>query len=205
MSDGNLSYIEHLQKCYNQLRRSRLVKQAPIVSDDSLQHFTRILNSALPRVGVAEEALLDKCIKTQYFWNQRGYIRGLHPARNNKNLRKDARCFVLLTIGLEIVREFELEKVVHLTWNKDTREYMVESLIDPNNPPDPETFRAEQREARAERMSGRRRTPAVTEPTATEPTATESAATESAVTEAAQVETPTEESPKAWGDSSAPQ
>jgi len=191
MADVNLSYIEHLQKCYNLLRRSRLVKQAPVVSDDSLQHFLRILNSALPRKGVLEEECIDKCIKTQYFWNQRGFIRSLHPNRTNKNARKDARCFVLLTIGLEIVQEFELDKVVHLTWNKDTHQYTIESLIDPNNIPDPVTFRSERAEARNERNTRRKRVPVVLTP------------------EAAQIEQNSSEVETvvmgAWGDSTKPQ
>jgi len=198
MADANLSYIEHLQKCYNLLRRSRLVKQAPLVNDDSLQHFLRILNSALPRAGVAEEDLLDRCIKTQYFWNQRGFIRGLHPTRTNKNVRKDARCFVLLTIGLEIVQEFELEKVVHLTWNKDTRQYTIESLLDPNNLPDPETFRAERETSRNERKNRGRRAPVVAthEAAEIEPNSSEVIETTGEITV---VET------GAWGDSSTPQ
>jgi len=181
---GNDSYFEHLQKCYNQLRRSRLVKQSPVVSDDSLQHFARILNSALPRAGVAEEELVDRFVKAQYFWNPRGYIRGLHPNRDNKNMRKDARCCVLLTIGLEIVREFELERVVHLNWNKDTREYEVVSLIDAANPPDPKTFHAEQRAARAERNNNRKRRP-----------------TDEAVPEADTPEPEETNEKKSWGDS----
>jgi hypothetical protein len=180
-----MAYIEHLQKCYNQLRRSRLVKQSPVVNDDSLQHFERILNSALPHIGNVEEELVDRTVKTMYFWNQRGYIRSLHPARSNKNMRKDARCFVLLTIGLEIVREFDLERVIRLNWNKDTHAYEAVSLIDPANPPDPETFRAEQREARNER-NNRRRKPADAEGEATP--------------EVAEPEVPAAESSGAWAD-----
>jgi len=205
MSDGNESYIEHLQKCYNQLRRSRLVKQAPVVNDDSLQHFARILNSALPQKGIVEQEVIDRCIKTQYFWNQRGFIRSLHPTRSSKNMRKDARCFVLLTIGLEIVREFELEKVIHLTWNKTTQQYELESIIDPQNPPDPETFRAQRLEERNERMKGGRRHQTPTETSET-PTETSETHTE---TPATPTQTPTETTTvsksTAWGDSSAPQ
>lgn len=189
---GNDSYFEHLQKCYSKLRRCRLVKQSPVVTDDSLQHFAAILNEALPRAGVVEEELVDHCVKAQYFWNPRGYIRGLHPNNKDKNnMRKDARCFVLLTIGLEIVREFELERVIRLSWNKDNHEYEAVSLIDPANPPDAKTFHAEQRAARAERNGGRKRRDQNSEAAAPEPNTPEP------------VENDNSTQQKSWGDSSA--
>lgn len=192
-SQGNDSYIEHLQKCYNQLRRSRLVKQSPVVNDESLQHFARILNSALPRQGNVEEELLNRCVKQQYFWNQRGFIRGLHPNKPHNNSRKDMRCLTLLTIGLEIVREFELDKVIRLNWNKDNNEYEAVSLIDSANPPDVETFRREQiaaRNARNTRRPKQRNDEQPTEQPA-DVTVSENVATENA-------NTPPKR--KAWGD-----
>lgn len=208
-TEGNDSYIEHLQKCYNQLRRSRLVKQSPVVNDDSLQHFAGILNSALPRYGNVEEQLLNRCVKQQYFWNQRGFIRSLHPNKTNNNSRKDMRCLMLLTIGLEIVREFDLDKVIHLNWNKDTNEYEAVSLIDPANPPDPETFRREQNEARNARNARRpKRTDVRPGP---QPTSNSVVAPETPVVSNTVVETPvvsvtekpvtnTASKKKTWGD-----
>jgi len=192
-SQGNDSYIDHLQKCYNQLRRSRLVKQSPVVNDESLQHFARILNSALPRDGVAEEELLNRCIKQQYYWNQRGFMRALHPNKPHNNSRKDMRCLVLLTIGLEIVREFELDKVIHLNWNKDNAQYEAVSLIDPANPPDVETFRRDQIAARKARNTRRPKHSNDEQPTE-----------QSTDQESTPVETSANEDvtpkPKTWGD-----
>lgn len=201
-SQGNDSYIEHLQKCYNQLRRSRLVKQSPVVNDESLQHFARILNSALPRQGNVEEELLNRCVKQQYFWNQRGFIRGLHPNKPHKNSHKDMRCLTLLTIGLEIVREFELDKVIHLNWNKDNNEYEAVSLIDPANPPDVETFRRDQiaaRNARNTRRPKQRNDEQPTEQTTNDVTVSETVATETPATLSTEnVNTPPKR--KTWGD-----
>jgi hypothetical protein len=202
-SQGNDSYIDHLQKCYNQLRRSRLVKQSPVVNDDSLQHFARTLNSALPRVNNVEEELLNRCVKQQYYWNQRGFIRSLHPNIKSNNSRRDMRCLVLLTIGLEIVREFELDKVIHLNWNKDNMEYEAISLIDPANPPDVETFRREQIAARNARNMRRPRHRNNEQPATETPVETSVVET---VTVTATSETPVDKnvntSPKrkTWGD-----
>lgn len=141
--DEENSYIARLQSCYNKLRKSRLVKNCPTVLDDeALEHFTGILNSALP--VTPEERSVEQAVKLMYFWNPYGFVRGLHKSGRGNNSRRDARCMILLTIGLEIVKEFGLSKVIHLKWNKETHEYELNLLLDPENPPDPETFRKEQ-------------------------------------------------------------
>ena len=126
MSDEQ-SLIPRLQRAYRQLRKSRLVKKTdPRQTDEeALQHFVSILNSALPRAGNPAEQAVDEAVKMQYFDNPHGFIRSLHRKKSGKNPRKEVRCLVLLTIGLEIVREFELEKVVHLHWNNEAREYNI--------------------------------------------------------------------------------
>jgi hypothetical protein len=137
MSEEEQSLIPRLQRAYRQLRKSRLVKKTdPRQTDDeALEHFVSILNAALPRPGDPAEELADKVIKLQYFSNPRGFIRGLHRKNAPKNARQDARCLVLLTIGLEIVREFELEKVIHLHWNDEAREYDIEVLSNSHTSP----------------------------------------------------------------------
>ena len=124
------SLIPRLQRAYRQLRKSRLVKKTnPRQTDDeALEHFVSILNAALPRAGDPAEELGDKLIKLAYFSNPHGFVRGLRRKNPGKNARKDARCLILLTIGLEIVREFELEKVIHLNWNNEAREYDIEAI-----------------------------------------------------------------------------
>jgi hypothetical protein len=136
MNEDEQSLIPRLQRAYRQLRKSRLVKKTdPRQTDDeALEHFVSILNAALPRPGDPAEELADKLIKLQYFSNPRGYIRGLHRKNTEKNARKDARCLILLTIGLEIVREFELEKVIHLHWNNEAREYDIEATVGNTRP-----------------------------------------------------------------------
>lgn len=126
MSDEQ-SLIPRLQRAYRQLRKSRLVKKTdPRQTDEeALQHFLSVLNSALPRAGNPAEQAVDEVIKMQYFDNPHGFIRSLHRKKSGKNPRKEVRCLILLTIGLEIVREFELEKVVHLHWNNEAREYNI--------------------------------------------------------------------------------
>ncbi len=127
MMNDEQSLIPRLQRAYRQLRKSRLTKKTdPRQTDEeALQHFVSILNSALPRAGNPAEQAVDEVIKMQYFDNPHGFIRSLHRKKSGKNPRKEVRCLVLLTIGLEIVREFELEKVVHLHWNNEAREYNI--------------------------------------------------------------------------------
>lgn len=138
------NYFALLHSSFRQLRQSALVTGAPTVTDDDLTEFLRILNHALPKND--GEALVEQAVKAMYYANPRMFLKMMHSGRRTPNgSRRDVRHFVLLTIGLEIVNEFGLEKVIHLTWNKDTHQYEARSLIDPNNPPDPEAFRAEQR------------------------------------------------------------
>lgn len=138
------NYFALLHSSFRQLRQSALVANAPVVTNDDLNEFVRILNNALPKSS--EEALVEEAVKSLYYANPRMFQRMLHSGRNMPNgSRRDVRHFVLLTIGLEIVNEFGLENIVHLKWNKETRQYHADCLIDLNNPPDPETFRMEQR------------------------------------------------------------
>ena len=142
MSDEQ-SLIPRLQRAYRQLRKSRLVKKTdPRQTDEeALQHFVSVLNSALPRAGNPAEQAVDEVVKMQYFDNPHGFIRSLHRKKSGKNPRKEVRCLILLTIGLEIVREFELEKVVHLHWNNEAREYNI-SVVG-NAPASPKPARTE--------------------------------------------------------------
>ena len=154
MSDDEQSLIPRLQRAYRQLRKSRLAKKTePRQTDDeALEHFVSILNSALPSPGDAAEEAVDKVIKMQYFSNPRGFIRGLHHKNTGKNSRKDTRFLVLLTIGLEIVREFELEKVVHLYWNDESREYEIDLNTNIHPSPTRNTRNVEQGQEQVEQL-----------------------------------------------------
>jgi hypothetical protein len=144
------NYFALLHSSYRQLRQSSLVTGAPVVTDENLAEFVKILNGSLPKGN--NEALVEQAIKAMYYANPRMFLRMVHSGRRTPNgSRRDVRHFVLLTIGLEIVREFGLEKLIHLTWNQEKTVYEARSLIDPNNPPDVEAFRAEQRANRQNR------------------------------------------------------
>lgn len=153
MSDEQ-SLIPRLQRAYRQLRKSRLVKKTdPRQTDEeALQHFVSILNSALPRAGNPAEQAVDEVVKMQYFDNPHGFIRSLHRKKSGKNPRKEVRCLVLLTIGLEIVREFELEKVVHLHWNNEAREYNISIVGTSPKPARTETGEVEELEQKVRRL-----------------------------------------------------
>lgn len=138
------NYFALLHSSFRRLRQSALVTGAPTVTDENLNEFLGILNNALPRNDA--ETLVEQAVKAMYYANPRMFLKMMHSGRRTPNgSRRDVRHFVLLTVGLEIVKEFGLEKVIHLTWNKDAHQYEARSLIDPNNPPDADAFRAEQR------------------------------------------------------------
>ena len=154
MSEDEQSLIPRLQRAYRQLRKSRLAKTTdPRQTDnEALEHFVSVLNSALPRPGDAAEEAVDRVIKLQYFSNPRGFIRGLHHKNTGKNSRKDTRFLILLTIGLEIVREFELEKIVHLHWNNESREYEIDLNINIHQSPTRNTKSTEQGQEQVEHL-----------------------------------------------------
>lgn len=155
MADQDESYLARVQRCYGYLRKSRIVKNAPLaVDDDALNHFIRYVNEALPTNP--EEEAVEQTVKHMYFGNKGGFVRGLTSRNKSNNARRDTRCYILLTIGLEIVREFGLTRVIHLQWNKQAREYEINLLLDPDNLPDRDTFRAEEAEARRERFPRRK-------------------------------------------------
>lgn len=149
--DAPHNYLSLLHNNYKQLRQTNLVKNAPIFTDEDMNEFLRILNDTLPEKP--EEAMVEQTIKALYYSNPYMFNTLVHNGRNAPNgARRDVRHFVLLTIGLEIVREFGLDKLVHLTWNKETHLYEARSLVDPNHPIDPEAFRAERQAKRLARL-----------------------------------------------------
>ena len=126
-----LAYLGRITAVRNQLLASNVVLNAATreISQEDIEEFNQILNQVLPDPNNPVEYTVDSFFKKMYFAH-RGIIRPLQREKNSRPDQEDLpdrsmRQCVLLSIGLEIVRELGIEKLIHINWNQSTREYEV--------------------------------------------------------------------------------
>ena len=110
MDDPNAmnNFIDRVDNCYRQLQETTLVKNAESknATQEDLDEFVRILNSAMADHNNPVELGIDAFFKRFYFPHKHV----VKMLQSSKNHNRSMRCCVLLTIGLEIVRDLGIEE-----------------------------------------------------------------------------------------------
>jgi len=111
---------KRLYDCYKLVTKSRLVSGD--VSEDTIAEFQTLLNNAQP-VDDVEELARRSLVKSMYYSNQEGFMRYISSSANRVS------ALILWTESKRIVRFFNLQGKVHLSWNDETNQYVAQKHL----------------------------------------------------------------------------
>ena len=117
---------KRLYDCYKLVTKCKLV--AGDTSDDAITEFQTLLNNAQP-VDDVEELAKRSVVKGMYYSNQEGFIRYISTTANRVS------ALILWTESKRIVKFFNLQGRVHLSWNDETNTYVAQKHLKPVDRP----------------------------------------------------------------------
>jgi len=126
-----MSLYKNLYDNYRTIQNCNLVQLKGPVKDSDLEEFEYLLNDAQPQNEL--ERNYQQFFKGMYHSNPLGCTKYISTGRNNV-----AAC-VLWTESKRIIRFFNLQGRVHLSWDKETSRYVVSrhntSIVNNKNSP----------------------------------------------------------------------
>lgn len=117
---------KRLYDCYKLVTKCKLVTGD--TSDDAIAEFQTLLNNAQP-VDDAEELAKRSLTKGMYYSNQDGFIKYISTTSNRVS------ALILWTESKRIVKFFDLQGKVHLSWNDETNTYVAQKHLKPTDRP----------------------------------------------------------------------
>jgi hypothetical protein len=105
-----------LYNCYKKIVSCSLVKVKEI-NNETLEEFEKLLNSTIPEN--ADETSKQSFCRYMYYSNPIGFVKYISYHKNRVS------SLVLWTESKNIVRHFGLQRLVHITWNKEDVKYVV--------------------------------------------------------------------------------
>lgn len=117
---------KRLYDCYKLVTKCKLL--AGDTSDDAITEFQTLLNNAQP-VDDVEELAKRSLTKGMYYSNQEGFIRYISTTSNRVS------ALILWTESKRIVKFFDLQGKVHLSWNDETNTYVAQKHLKPSERP----------------------------------------------------------------------
>ena len=112
-----MSLYKNLYDGFKAVQNSRLVQSKGPVTDEDLEEFENLLNDAQPQNET--ERNYQQFFKGMYHSNPLGCIKYIYTGKNNVS------ACILWTESKRIIRYFNLQGRVHLSWNKETSKYVV--------------------------------------------------------------------------------
>jgi hypothetical protein len=115
-----MSLPQRIYELGRDVANSALVK-THVVNTENVAEFTALLNQAWPVDEV--EMNQRNLVRAMYYSNPAGFLQYISSPKNR------VRSLILWTESKQIVKFYRLQGVVHVSWNEDTKDYLVTQYL----------------------------------------------------------------------------